>query len=156
MAFDDFDDQQCVCDFIEALGDVKTAFTSLIDSAIAVLTTAKIAISLWPEDPADRVRLLGLQAELQVLSTVVEPVATPFTLLQAYFNQFGDCPGIGSVGKTLAEVRDTILGPFEEREAAINDMIEALNLESSKIERLENLIDQLQSVKDAIELCGQI
>jgi hypothetical protein len=156
MAFEDFDEKQCVCDFLDALGDVKAAFVSMVDSAITVLTLAKVAIALWPEDPADRLRVLGLQAELQVLETIVAPISTPFVILQAYFNQYGDCPGIASIGTTLTDVRDIILGPFEEQEAEINAIIESLNVEGTKIERLEDLIGQLQSVKDAIELCGQI
>jgi len=156
MSFGDFKDPQCVCDFLEGLGDLKTSFTSLIDVVIGLLTTAKAAIALWPEDPADRVRLLGLQTELSVLEVVSEPINTPFALLQAVFNLYGDCDGVASITKTIASIHDTILGPVDEREAEINAMIESLNLEESKVARLSDLIDQLQAVKDAIELCGQL
>jgi len=156
MGFEDFEQKQCVCDFLNALGDVKTALTSLIDGVITILNLAKATIALWPADPADRLQLLELQTELQVLETAVAPITQPFNMIQPYLNLFGDCPGIASVAKTLTDVRNMILEPVEEYEAEVNAMIESLNLETLKIERLNNLIDQLQSVRDAIDLCGQI
>jgi hypothetical protein len=156
MAFEDFDEKQCVCDLLDALGDVKTVFTSLLDAVTTILTTVKAAIALWPEDPADRLLLLGLQAELEVLALAAEPIVTPLNLLQAYFNQFGDCPGISTVGSTLADFYNMVLGAYEEKEEKINAMIEALDLEGSKIDRLDDIINQLDSVKEAIELCGEV
>lgn len=154
MAFGDFKDPQCVCDFLSGLGDLKTAYVGLIDAGIALLTTAKAAIALWPEDPADKLRLFELQAELEVLKVVAKPIDTPLAILQSYFNVYGDCSGIASAGKAIKDFRDLILGPFDEGEAEINAMIDALDLEASKVERLDDLIEQLQAVKDAIELCG--
>jgi hypothetical protein len=156
MGFGDFKDPQCVCDFLNGLGDLKTSFIALIDAGISLLTTVKAAIALWPEDPADRLHLIELQAELNIWETISKPIDTPFVVLQSYFSLYGDCSGVASAVKAIKGFRDTILGPVEEREDEINDMIESLDLEASKVQRLDDIIDQLQAVKDAIDLCGQL
>jgi hypothetical protein len=156
MAAENIENKECVCAFLEGLGDFKDPFLTLLDSIITILNTVKVAVSLWPEDPADRLRLLGLETQAAVIQTVIQPIQAPFALVQAYLNLYGDCPPIAKVGDSMSEARDMILGPFEERQHEIEQMTEELNLEESKIERLDNLINQLQDTKDAIEFCGQL
>lgn len=156
MAFDDFSNKDCACDFYNNIGDFKTAFIGLLDGAIGILMTTKAALLLVPADFSDQLKKLELEAELTVIESTLITVDGPFMLIQAYLKPYSDCDGIQSVAKTINNVRNDILGPVDERKQEIEDLIEELNLEGTKIKKIDNWIEQLEAIKEAVELCGDI
>ena len=67
MAFDDLENKECVCDFINNIGAVKDTFNGFLDSIIAILTAANAAIALWPADVGDQLKRLALEAEIAAI-----------------------------------------------------------------------------------------
>jgi len=154
MAFSDFEHKECACDFVQNLESFKDTFVTFIDATIALLTTIKAAIALWPADLGDQVKKVGLEASLLALETIMAPIEAPFALVNNYFRPYSDCPPVVTVASTVNSVRDAVLGPFEEAKQDIEDYTAALDLEGTKVAKLDMWINQLQDFKDAITFCG--
>lgn len=156
MAFQDFTDKECACDFVQNLESFKDTFVAFLDSAIAILTTIKAAVALWPADLGDQVKKAGLEASLVAFDVVMAPIKEPFAYVTNYFRPYSDCPPVATVAGKVTWLRNLLLSPFEDAQQEIEDYKEGLNLESSKIEQLDMAINMLKDFKDAITLCGAL
>jgi hypothetical protein len=154
MAFSDLKEQPCLCSFIQNLGPMKATFESLIDSAITLLTAIKATMALWPVDLGDQLLKLGYDTEIACLEALFAPLEVPFVLIIAKMQPYADCPPVATMAKTVKDVRDAVMKPLDDEKTKVNQLIYALNLENTKSERLDMLIQQLKDVKSALELCN--
>jgi hypothetical protein len=155
MASTNFLEKECACSFVQNLGAFKDTFTGLIDAAITVLRTAQATIALWPADLGDQLKRIEYEAEVTAIEAVMAPLAAPFSLVSNYLRPYADCPPIATAAGTINKVRNTVLDPLTKQKEEIQMLIDALNLEGTKIEQLQNMIDQLNDLKDAIVYCDQ-
>jgi hypothetical protein len=146
--------QGCVCLFISSLGNFKDILLALIDSVTIILRTVQASIALVPVDLSDQLTKIKLETELELIEMTVGVIEPPLGAASGYFKAWADCDPVASVSKTMDDLRDTVLKDVEERRYEIEQLIEALNLESQKIEKLNQWINQLEDLKDAITACG--
>jgi hypothetical protein len=156
MGFTDFENHECVCSFINNLGAFKDTFIGMLDTSIGLLRAAQAAAALWPADFGDRLELLELEAELVAVQVAISAVAPPLEFVSNYFRPYADCPPMATAAQTIATVKDTILKPIRDLEDEINQKKDALDLEGSKIQKLQMWIDQLEDLKDAVNYCGTV
>jgi hypothetical protein len=154
MAFSDLEFPDCACAFVDNLGPFKQTFTSLLDSIIAIMTAIKATIALWPADLGDQLKKIALEANLVVIEAAVSNVEAPFKSVNMLMSPYADCPPVATAARTITDVRNLILGPLDEAKEEVQLLIDALNLDQAKLERLDMLINQLNDLKDAIEFCG--
>lgn len=149
-----FIEEPCVCDLIQSLGSFKSTLIALIDTFIAYLTAIKAAALLWPNDPADRVEMLAYDVAIKALETAIKPIDVPFVLVTSYFKNYSDCTPIATASKTLNDTKKLLTGWAKDYMEEWKQKQEQLDMEGTKIDRLNLVIDQLKDFKDAIELCN--
>ena len=154
MSFTDFENQDCACDFIKNLGAFKDTFLGMLDTAIGLLRAAQAAAALWPADFGDQLQRLELEAELMAVQTALSIVAPPLDAVTSYFRPYTDCPPIATAGQTISNIKTSILKPMKDAENDINKLKAALDLEGTKIQKLQMWINQLEDLKDAVNYCG--
>jgi hypothetical protein len=144
---------ECLCLFVDLLGDAKEQVKTLISGLQGLLQTLKTIIQLVSVDLENELRRLAYQAALALLQELIDPVQAPFNLILAQTSSFADCDPVAFLTKALKEARDLVLSPFFEAEYEIEQLIAALEDQRREVEIIDRIIEILDEINDAIDLC---
>jgi hypothetical protein len=154
--FDELKNKECLCLFLDSVGDFKQYLISMLNTIIGLLYTAKALIALIPQDLDDQLKKIELEAELFGIEQSLAVIEAPLRTVSAYFAPWADCPPVAEVSKKVNKFKDDMLKPVEEYRFEIEQLIEALNLEGQKIEEIDRAIELFEAIKEGIELCHEV
>jgi hypothetical protein len=155
MAYNDLENKDCFCSWLDALGDYKTSLVAFIESAITLLQSVQALYAATNIDLSDEYDKLTLQLELEYLEAKYAALVTPIATVAAYMKQWGDCKPVAKLAKDVKEVRDDLISDIEDRRFEIEQRIDALGRRDRRSERVDRWIDTLETTRDAIEYCGE-
>jgi hypothetical protein len=154
MAFEDLENQECLCAWIALLGDgPKQQLALFIDAAKVLLEAAKAAYVLVYASPDEVFRKQLLEATLEIYQSATEPLEAPLEYLVSQTAPLADCPPVASIAAVMKSLRDYLLGEVDEFEYQLEQYTLALDEMQANTDFFDNLIGILEDVLDAIEKC---
>jgi len=154
MAESKLEDNACLCAWISFIGDFKDPLLALIDSSIAIFTVIKVTLALVPTNLTDQLKKLRYEAELALIEQTVAVIEAPLGYVSRYARPYADCDPVSTLIKVNNSIREWLVSDIEERRFEVEQFIAAINRESLKIEEIDQIIDVLTEIKNAIEICG--
>jgi hypothetical protein len=145
----------CVCVFAEKLGPAKQTLITFIQSLIAILQTLKAYLLLTNFSIEDELRKLAYQAELAFLKSIAGEIIAGFNTVLGLSNSFSDCAPIGSLSRIVRRSRDEVVAPIYEEEFEVEQLIAAIDRKKRQASKIQNWIDWLNALMDAIDACGE-
>jgi chaperonin cofactor prefoldin len=156
MASSKVEELQCFCAWLNTVGAPFVGIlTALLDSTIALLTTAKMLLALVPLNLTDQLKKLEMQAELAVIEVATQPVEAPIALVTNSAKAFNDCPPTAELARRVGQIREVLLGSVDDYKYQLQNLIDAIDREALKIEELDQWINNLQEFKEAIKVCAE-
>lgn len=153
MALENFDNQACLCVWVRSLGDAKPLLQSLVTSIRGIVEAAMATYALTNNYTLDALKKTGLETSLEILNDAVAPVEAPLNTLVGYTAPFSDCPPVASLASAMKTVRDEVLSPVDDLRNKINQLSKAIDDSRSKMEMLNNILNFLDDISDAIDRC---
>ncbi len=154
MAESKIEDNACLCAWINILGDFLAPLTALIDSSIAIFTVIKVTLALVPTNLTDQLKKIRYEIELAFIEQTVALIEAPLGIVGRYARPYADCDPVAALIAANEKVREFLVADIEERRFEVEQFIAAIDRENLKIEEIDNIIDVLTEMKNAIEICG--
>lgn len=154
MALADYENQACLCTWIQRLGDgPKQQLQNFILAAKVILQTAQAIWLLTNSDVEDIFNKELAEATLALYQRATAPIEVAMKYLVAQTSPFADCPPVATLAKNVKEIANTVLQPVHDLEWEIQQYIESIDINQSKNAYINRLIANLNDISDAINEC---
>lgn len=156
MAYSDIENKDCLCAWIASLGQFKDTLENLLTGAQTILQVMQAYYVMVPTDLSDEWDKITLQAELAYLEAKLDVIGAPLVAVSNYIEPWADCNPVSTLGRDLKEFKDTVFADILDRRYEIEQLLAALDDRTNKSATIDRWIETLETIKEAIEYCGEV
>jgi len=153
----------CLCSILTIAQGVsgtkfKDLFMPFLDGIIGILQIIRSTYILeYPEIIADRIEVMVLQATLDYMKSITDPVKSYLSNLERFFASNSDCPPMATVSVGTKWVTDHSLGFTDQLEDEIQQAILFMDEADVNTAYIDRMISVFEEVKKTVqEVCGGI
>lgn len=140
--------------WIKLLGDgPKNQLKSMITALTNMLAMYKAFWLLVNSDFEDIYKKKGMEYILKIYQQFTVPIEAELKILNKYTAPFADCPPVATVNQVSKSLVNIVIGTIQDFEFIIQQYIDAIEINQAKAEALDNMIEFLNNISDAIDQC---